>query len=86
MEDRILELTKHLLRNELSGPIRDAFEKYAEECVTYFKRQDMVVHTHLPLECDKVMIPKKIVVKNSTIIYDKARTMFPRTILEKNPE
>ena len=71
---RILEMTQQMMDEPRSGAVRDAFEVYVSECIAHFKRQDMTVVEIPVMECDKMLYPKKLKLKQNNI-----RQMYEKT-------
>lgn len=71
---RILEMTQQLMDQPMTGAVRDAFEVYVSECIVHFKRQDMAPVEIPMLECDKMLYPKKLKLKQNNIrqMYEKS--------------
>ena len=57
--DRIIDITKQIMDNKLSGPLKDAFDSYASECISYFETP-VFTPTEQKLTCDAILEPKKI--------------------------
>jgi len=74
----ILDLTHKLMENKLSGSIKEAFEVYASECISYSQQQEVGNVVHTVLECDKLMFPPKQITivkqKNIRQMYEKNKS------------
>lgn len=58
-KDRILELTTKIMNNEISGPLKEAFDSYASDCIAYFETPTFIP-TEQTLSYDTILQPKKI--------------------------
>jgi len=75
-EDRIVEMTRQLLKQSRTGALQDSFEMYVSECIHHFKQLDHPKHEEAPvLEHDKILYPSKkvnvLLKKNAFPLYGK---------------
>ncbi len=74
---RILEMTEQLMDNQWTGTVRDAFEVYVSECISHFKRQEIIPVEVPVLECDKTLYPTKLMLvkqKNIRKMYERSHS------------
>ena len=58
-KDKIIEVTKQIMDNKLNGPLKEAFEAYASECIAHFETP-VITPAEQKLTCDTILQPKKI--------------------------
>lgn len=58
-KERILELTTQIMENKISGPLKDAFDAYASDCIAHFETPTFTP-TEQKLSYDTILQPKKI--------------------------